>query len=107
MSVYLTHAPLLSGGAFEFRYPPEECIDIAIINNMPDGALKSTERQFMNLLDAAAGPLAIRLTFFGLSELSRSDAGRHHVNSFYSNIEDLWDRPLDGIIRHRSGTADR
>ena len=30
-------------------------LTIGLINNMPDGALQSTERQFMRLLTAAAG----------------------------------------------------
>ena len=32
-----------------------QCIQIALINNMPDAALEDTEVQFFELLDAAAG----------------------------------------------------
>src|SRR5579863_4484616 len=38
-----------------------DCINIGLINNMPDSALIPTERQLFDLLSAAAGKLAIRL----------------------------------------------
>lgn len=99
MPVYLKDPQLLSGSAFaDVRRAPKHCIDIGIVNNMPDGALKSTERQFLNLLEAAAGALAVRVTFYALPEVSRSDSGRRRVDGFYSNIQDLWDHPLDGLI---------
>ena len=31
-----------------------DCLDIGLINNMPDSALMSTERQLFDLLEAAA-----------------------------------------------------
>jgi homoserine O-succinyltransferase/O-acetyltransferase len=44
-------------------------ITIGLINNMPDPALKATERQFMRLLQAAAGgrphPLSLLLAAVG------------------------------------------
>ena len=99
MPIYLKHSKRFSAGACpEIRRAPKDCIEIAIINNMPDGALKSTERQFLGLLDAAAGSLAVRVTFYGLPQVSRSDSGRHHVDALYSNIQDLWDHPLNGLI---------
>src|SRR5438034_4099209 len=88
----LKHATVLSGKS------PVDVLDIGIINNMPDGALQSTERQFVSLLDRAAHGVAVRLTFYGLPDVPRSDSGRRHVSSFYSSIENLWDRRLDGLI---------
>ena len=73
-------------------------LDIGVINNMPDGALQSTERQFLSLLDSAATGLSVRLTFYALPDVPRSDSGRRHVSSFYKSIENLWDRRLDGVI---------
>ena len=50
------------------RTPPAEysessphCVDIGLINNMPDAALDATERQFRALLTAAADNTAVRL----------------------------------------------
>jgi homoserine O-succinyltransferase/O-acetyltransferase len=73
-------------------------IRIGLINNMPDGALQATERQFLTLLESAASDLIVHLSFFGLPGVSRSSAGRSHVESFYSSMGDLWESPLDGLI---------
>src|ERR1041384_7997627 len=73
-------------------------VDIGVINNMPDGALRPTERQFLSLLDSAADGLSVRLTFYALPDVPRSDSGRLHISSSYSSIESLWDRHPDGLI---------
>ncbi len=75
-----------------------QCIEIGLINNMPDGALKATEHQFLRLLDSAADGIAVRLMFYALPEVRRTDWGRHHISSFYSSIDSLWNRQLDGLI---------
>ena len=74
------------------------CIDIALINNMPSAALEATERQFRTLLDAAADGILVRLTLYALPDVPRTEVGRRHVSSFYSDISDLWDNHLDGVI---------
>ena len=50
-------------------------LTIGLINNMPDGALQSTERQFMRLLTAAAGENRVRFHCLALP----SEIGRAHV----------------------------
>src|SRR5690349_11075807 len=87
-------------GKSSARYRQSEIasIDIAIVNNMPDGALQATERQFLKLLDSAAGGLSVNVTFYSLPDVPRSDRAWRHINSFYAKIEDLWDRRLDGLI---------
>jgi len=82
----------------EFRESEASFIHIGLVNNMPDAALKATERQFLALLDAAADGMVVRLTFYALSDVPRTDLARRHVSSFYSRIDDLWDRHLDGLI---------
>ncbi len=82
----------------EFRESDPKCIDVGLINNMPDAALKATERQFRALLRAAAADgIVVRLTLYTLPDVPRTDFGRRHV-SFYSSIDDLWDSHLDGLI---------
>ena len=93
----LRHAKILRGRPEELRRSAP-CIDIGIINNMPDGALESTERQFLTLLGAAADGLFVRVKFYALPGIPRSDSGQRHITSFYSDIDDLWDRRLDGLI---------
>ena len=73
------------------------CIEIGLINNMPDAALDATVRQFRGLLGAAAGDMAIHLTLYTLPEVPRSDFGRHQVSG-YADINHLWDSHLDGLI---------
>jgi len=73
------------------------CLDIGLINNMPDAALDATERQFRALLGAAADDVAMHLTLYSLPEVPRTDFGRRQV-SRYSSIDDLWVRHHDGLI---------
>jgi homoserine O-succinyltransferase len=40
----------------------------------------------------------VRLTLYALPDVPRTDSGRRHVSSFYSGLDDLWDRHLDGLI---------
>jgi homoserine O-succinyltransferase len=82
----------------EFDECSSKCIHVGLINNMPDGALQATERQFLTLLDSAAGDVLVRLSLYSIPEVPRAEWGRAHVARFYSDIDDLWDRQLDGLI---------
>ena len=55
----------------EFRESDANCLEIGLINNMPDAALEATERQFVALLEAAAEGLVVRLTLYGLGDRNR------------------------------------
>ncbi|MFT4120712.1 homoserine O-succinyltransferase MetA [Bradyrhizobium sp.] len=73
-------------------------LTIGLVNNMPDPALKATERQFMKLLQAAAGPRRIRFHCFSLPSVKRSPEAQWHVESEYSDLSDLERMKLDGLI---------
>lgn len=73
-------------------------LTIGLINNMPDTALKATERQFMKLLRAAAGSRRIRFHCFSLPSVKRSPEAKWHVESEYSDLADLKRRKFDGLI---------
>jgi homoserine O-succinyltransferase/O-acetyltransferase len=75
-----------------------DCVDIGLINNMPDSALIPTERQVFDLLGAAAGKLIIRLHLYTMNTTPRTDWGRDYVQRFYRGINHLFDSSLDGII---------
>jgi homoserine O-succinyltransferase/O-acetyltransferase len=65
-------------------------LNIGIVNNMPPAAVRSTERQFEEILTAAAGgdrPLQIR--WYRLMGV-RPD--------HYGQLNELWDDDLDGVI---------
>jgi homoserine O-succinyltransferase len=82
----------------DVRASAANCIHIGLINNMPDGALEATERQFLALFEAVADDVVVRLSFFALREVPRNDAGQRRIDRFYSGVEQLWDSCLDGLI---------
>jgi homoserine O-succinyltransferase len=73
-------------------------LTIGLINNMPDPALKATERQFVKLLQAAAGTRRIHFQCFSLPSVQRSPEARWHVESEYADLADLKRRKFDGLI---------
>ena len=74
------------------------CVNIGLLNNMPDSALISTERQLFELLNVAAGTLPVHLQFYTLPTIARTEWGRQYMSRFYSDIDDLWVGNLDGLI---------
>ena len=72
-------------------------IVIGLVNNMPDAALHTTERQFRQLLFVSSHN-SVRLRFFSLPELPRAEAGRSHIRQHYEDISELWTSHLDGLI---------
>ena len=72
---------------------------IGLVNNMPDGALESTERQFSRLLNAAAPDLHIRWHLFSLPSVPRAEGGRLHlVRQYYGDARDLYRTPLHALV---------
>jgi homoserine O-succinyltransferase/O-acetyltransferase len=92
-------AARLAGDAGERgnRVSPE-CIEIGLVNNMPDAALRATERQFIDLLSAAAGDRVVRLHFFALAEIPRGDAEGARLRAAYAGTGELATIRLDGLI---------
>src|SRR2546430_2997804 len=74
------------------------CINVGLINNMPDSALIATERQLFELLNAAAEGLPVHLRLYTLPKVARTDWGRQYMSRFYSDIDDLLSGELDGLI---------
>jgi homoserine O-succinyltransferase/O-acetyltransferase len=72
--------------------------DIGLINNMPDAAMDATVRQFAALLGSAAPRAAIHLKLFSTPGVPSSEWRRRHLNAYYSDFQELWDAPLDGLI---------
>jgi homoserine O-succinyltransferase len=92
--------PRVPLGALE--KPRDAFLHIGLVNNMADAAMRGTELQFLRLLEAAAGDLQVHVTLYALPEVERSPSGRRRVGSFYSGIEQLWERSPeqspDGLI---------
>jgi homoserine O-succinyltransferase len=80
------------------RVRRDECISLALINNMPDPALEDTELQFFELIDIASGDVPVIVKLYSLTGIPRSDRGQRHLNSFYFDFDDLWSSRFDGVI---------
>ena len=65
---------------------------------MPDGAVQATERQFVSLLEEAAGSLPIRLKLYTLPGVPRSDPMRQYLSTIYRSADTIQDEALDGLI---------
>jgi homoserine O-succinyltransferase len=89
-------SPALAPGHDEFAQATE--LTIGLVNNMPDTALKATERQFMRLLTAATGNVRIRFHCFSLPSVNRSQATQSLVDTEYTDIADLARLQFDGLI---------
>jgi homoserine O-succinyltransferase len=75
-----------------------DCIEIGLVNNMPDAALEATEQQFIRLLESAAGDIPVRLNLFSLPLVPRGDRGQRHLGESYLGLRDFWDCRLDALI---------
>jgi homoserine O-succinyltransferase/O-acetyltransferase len=71
---------------------------VGLLNNMPDPALEATENQFAALLDAAAGPLTVKLRLSYLPEVPRGSGALEHIGRGYWPLERLLGEGLDALI---------
>src|ERR1700719_2949440 len=74
------------------------CVTIGLVNNMPDPALEATERQFIDLIRAAASKTIVRLLLFSIPEIPRADTTRQDMAERYRDVSELWDARVDGLI---------
>jgi homoserine O-succinyltransferase len=74
------------------------CVEIGLVNNMPDTALEATERQFIALLEAASGETRVRLRLFSMPGVPRGERGQRHVDKFYRGLRELPGSGIDALI---------
>jgi homoserine O-succinyltransferase/O-acetyltransferase len=91
-------SPALAPGHDDVERHDRAGLSIGLINNMPDGALKATERQFTRLVQAAAGDMPIRFHCFSLPSVPRSQQAKRHIDEDYTDIAALDRLRLDGLI---------
>jgi homoserine O-succinyltransferase/O-acetyltransferase len=91
-------SPALAPGQDDFDPSGRSRLTIALVNNMPDSALKATERQFMRLVETAAGAAVIRFHCFSLPSVKRSLQAHAHIEKDYTDIADLSRLSIDGLI---------
>ncbi len=73
-------------------------VAIGLINNMGDEALKSTERQFGNLVSHAAGDIDVSFRIFALKSTRRSPRALDYINARYEPASAAMDGELDALI---------
>ncbi len=85
-------------GTLDEAYRPfdSNCLDIGLVNNMPDSALEATERQFRSLLEDASDGLIVRLRLYSLPGVPRGEFGRSFLCD-HSQTDAPADT-LDGLI---------
>lgn len=76
----------------------DQVIEIVLVNNMPDAALRRTERQFLRLVEAAAGQRTVRVRMCELPGLPRGDTYRNYTRSAYHDLATLMGTRVDGLI---------
>ena len=80
------------------RSTPRRRLTVGLLNNMPDAALMATERQFDELLRAAAKDVNVELRLFALPGLERGERASAQMAGRYESAEALADAGLDGLI---------
>jgi homoserine O-succinyltransferase/O-acetyltransferase len=73
-------------------------VTIGLVNNMPDGAIAATERQFIAVLDAASDDIDVRLRFYALRQVPRSQETQTIVTKHYGDATALEGENLDALI---------
>jgi homoserine O-succinyltransferase len=90
-------SPALAPAQDEFERAEGE-LTIGLVNNMPDSALKATERQFMRLVQAASGNIRVNFHCFSLPAVARSRQASEHIAHDYADIADLDRLGINGLI---------
>jgi homoserine O-succinyltransferase len=78
--------------------PRGEAIEIALVNNMPDQALATTQAQFKRLVRSGAGELTFRLRSYALSSMPRSETARRYLTQTHDDLAALYARGADALI---------
>ena len=74
---------------FRRRASDSDTLTVGLVNNMPDAALKTTERQFRELIGQAAAGRDVTLRVFSFPELPRSSEGRRYAAEHHAPIGEL------------------
>ena len=73
-------------------------LKIGLVNNMPDAAWSTTERQFAGLLDEAADDFDIRLSLWTLETLDRQLETRREMAGRYRTAREMRGADRDALI---------
>lgn len=71
---------------------------IGLVNNMSPRAMRTTERQFRDLLQVAANGRPVRLQLFTIHDDRQIGSVQSETRDIYRSLDDLWQTRLDGMI---------
>ena len=72
-------------------------LTIGIVNNMPDSALLATERQFVRLVQTAAGGL-VNIRLFHIPGVPRAEDARRILAERYEPVSALYESRVDALL---------
>jgi homoserine O-succinyltransferase len=75
-----------------------EYVACAFVNNMPDGAFDSTERQFLGLLQEGSGSRLFEVRRYAMEGVPRGDRTSRRIADEYLPLLDLYLEPPDVLI---------
>ena len=76
----------------------DNCVDVALVNNMPDAALQQTEMQFAVLLNAGDTDHSVRLRRYTLPTVRRDGGAADYVRAHYFPLEALLESNPAAVI---------
>ncbi len=84
--------------AFPDRRDRRPTIEVALVNNMPDAALRSTEQQFCVAIQEAKAGLPVNLRLFTLPCIPRASDAALHIAANYEPYDTLLRGHCDAVV---------
>jgi len=73
-------------------------VHIAVLNLMPDTALRATDRQFSRLVASFGDNANLWFHVFSMGVEARGAAAREHIVAHYETLDSIRERPVDALI---------
>ena len=73
-------------------------LHIAVLNLMPDTALRATDRQFARLVASLGERANLWFHVFSMGVEARGAAAQEHIASHYESLDSIRERPVDALI---------
>ncbi len=73
-------------------------VHVAVLNLMPDTALRATDRQFARLVGSFGEEANVWFHVFSMGVEARGAAAREHIAEHYETLDSIRERPIDALI---------
>ncbi len=73
-------------------------IHVAVLNLMPDTALRATDRQFARLVASFGDRANLWFHVFSMGVEARGAAAREHIAEYYESLESIREHPVDALV---------